>query len=201
METGTSLDYVDNAAESARRSRGGASTYLLIAFLGLGAVVATLALGLFEFRTSGTDSVQLKDTPQAVSVPTTIGNEQPTPPPSTVPSVDGFVRYDGWSAVPGIAPPQGAWVKLSHDLKDIGYASNRRDVYDQPNGQVIGYHYPNLGFVSASMAANFDDKAARVRMWGCDIELDQQCKKTIVDSHKQPNLSPEQTIPHPPSTK
>lgn len=165
--------------------------------IGLGA--ATLLLVLLVRLAVGGPAAQVQAESSPIpSTPTTAsGGESATPPPSTVPAVDGYVRYDGWSALPGVAPPQGAWVHLSHQASDIGFASNRRDVYDQPNGQVIGYHYPNLGYVSVSAAASFDDKAARIRMWGCDIELDQQCKQRIAATHQQPNLGPEQTLPRP----
>lgn len=91
----------------------------------------------------------------------------------------GWVPYNGRAAVRGIELPESMWLKWDEDafppvaVNDVG----RADVYDAPNGSIIGYTYSALGFVPREIADDpaFDITTLYNEMYGCDVRQDGRC--------------------------
>lgn len=61
------------------------------------------------------------------------------------------------------------WVTVEPSLNE------RRPVYSEPGGDVIGSSYRNLGFVPLDDVDAFDPAAARRGNYGCDPLIDAGC--------------------------
>jgi len=87
---------------------------------------------------------------------------------------DGWIPFSAPPGIQGAASPAGFVTTGDHDgrMPDFGEL-DRVDVFDEPNGKVIGYYYRSLGFVSVADAASpgFDPAVARVEMFGCDPDV------------------------------
>ena len=109
------------------------------------------------------------------SVPGTL---VPVPtPPRTPGTVGGWARYWGDDALHGGTPSAEAqgWIRSG----DLAGRPGRAPVYDQPDGQIVGFAYSQLGFVPLAADATFDAHAERVRRFGCDGFADPTCEPSL----------------------
>lgn len=76
----------------------------------------------------------------------------------------GWVRYSGQAAVEGEDPPTEAWAQINPTPDGLREAYfDGVAVYTSPGGDLVGYEYANLGFVSRERAEapGFDAEALR----------------------------------------
>lgn len=93
----------------------------------------------------------------------------------------GWVRYADVPATAGDVVPATAFVPTMPIGNPYdGRPRDRREVYDAPNGRVIGFQYVQLGYVPVEKAGAFDARAARVARYGCDVVLDEVCRNTVL---------------------
>jgi len=165
-------------------TQGHRSRALLVA-----ASVGILALaGVLVQRTASQDSVQSYGAPETVAPVTTV-----VPTPAEIEAAEkkrAELMASGWvmvdidpvivgDAVPGIgyrrAINAGGSPYGQETVKDSA-GVERTPVWDAPDGQVIGYRYPNLGFVSKATGdkPSFDALAIYRSRGECE-PLDQTC--------------------------
>lgn len=120
-------------------------------------------------------STQQASAPSAAEVP---AETRPT-----APLVGDWVEYGGVSAVPGVDVPRGSWIKNPDrrpDLREPGALANDGtfEVFDRPDGSLIGYYFAELGFASKELvdSGGYDPVAAIKSKYGCDVMRDMQCK-------------------------
>jgi hypothetical protein len=85
----------------------------------------------------------------------------------------GWAPYDGNSAL----HPESCDLSLKGWLHDgeTGPEPGKSNVYDEPNGQIAGYAYSQLGFVPLDQDGGFDAHARRQALFGCDQFADLTC--------------------------
>jgi len=116
---------------------------------------------------------------------------QAAPTPSEIAAADaalkeqmaaGWVPFGGAPSLDGSSVPSPAWVKWDPhpDPKDVS-VDGRIAVYDHPNGNVVGYSYSGLGYVSKATvdAGMFDPAQARIAKFGCDPHTNDACREQL----------------------
>lgn len=123
---------------------------------------------------------------------------------------NGWVPYGGRPAMPDfvVPRPQGAWIPAGFD-GDLGCERppeipdpvGMQCIRDAPEGELIGYHISNLGFVPLDRLEEFDINQAYLDFQGCSPLLDETCElrqqlaflESLVTNE---DLSPEQRELH-----
>jgi hypothetical protein len=85
----------------------------------------------------------------------------------------GWVPFGG-SGYADYEVPDEAWI-AHPQIEDP--VEHRFAVHDEPNGLIVGYAYPGLGYVPAGVADSpaFDAAARRIERYGCDAQEDRSC--------------------------
>ena len=97
-----------------------------------------------------------------LSVPEAIEAQQAT----------GWVPYLGDDALhPERLMDRIGWIRWGGGVVQPG----KVEVYDEPDGTVIGYAYNLLGFVPVEADGSFDAHAERIRRHGCDTVVEPAC--------------------------
>lgn len=86
---------------------------------------------------------------------------------------EGWMQFTSEPGIAGIEVPAG-WVRLEKaDMlgRSDGGEPPRVAVFDRPDGALLGYVYPSLGYVPKDIADSpeFSVSQARVDKYGCDI--------------------------------
>jgi hypothetical protein len=185
METATSvLEHAENEPPdyvSPRTQRDRERNLLpgVIALIVIGALVVLLSR-------SGTGSTTTTPAGSPQAAPS-----QSQPTPSEVAAADaklkeqmanGWVPFGGASGVNGATVPSSAWVKWDpHPDPRSLPADGRVAVYDAPNGNIVGYNFPALGYVPKATvdSGRFDPAQARIAKFGCDPKADDACRERL----------------------
>jgi len=190
-------DYVEAEAGRQRTSRSWV--------VGVGVAAAALAvllLGIFAFgRANSSSSTSVAPAAVPPSVPDARTAGRPLTPQEADELLKqqmaaGWVPYAGAPAA-GDAPPPLAWQPYSANPRsaDVETGPNGgQPVYDAPNGNVVGYHYTNLGYVSKAHAESgqFDPAQARIAKFGCDPQGDPACRDRLaLEQMKKEGITPQ----------
>lgn len=97
----------------------------------------------------------------------------------------GWDRYGVHPIIDGTPVPDVAFVEAQWEFPEPEF---RAPVYDAPDGNQIGWHYSHLGFLTLEQAADgiFDAATARVEKYGCDIQLDIDCRQGVIADAESP---------------
>lgn len=88
----------------------------------------------------------------------------------------GWLPYSGVSAIKGKPnAPEGSWWPA--DAVPAG-DDGRIPIYNNPDGDVIGYYFSNLGFVALDDLDGFDARTERIQTFGCDT-LESTCVEEL----------------------
>jgi hypothetical protein len=92
------------------------------------------------------------------------------------PAASEWRSYRGAAVFQTGLPPEEAWIRSGPTSDTVP-----SEVYDAPEGNLVGYDYEKLGFVSVATAESpvFDPVGLRLAIYGCDPVLDIACSFQI----------------------
>jgi len=170
-------EYITRVDSARRRKRSRPALVAVVA-----ATVAIAGLGVVAAVGS---SEQPASEVTVAAPPSQTGADRAQPTPEEIEAANrrldeqiasGWLPYSGASAIEGkSSAPEGSWWPAGAiPSGDDG----RIPIFDEPDGEVIGYYFSNLGFIALDDLDGFDARAERIKTYGCDT-LESECAEQL----------------------